>query len=737
MKALTRLFSAKTIQWLFSLILVLFITGEQIGLWPSSLLQRLEWLSYDQRVLATLSKQPEPNIVIIDIDEISLQQVGQWPWPRSKVAELLTVLFEHYQVQLVGLDVIFAEPESNLLAQQWQELRLSYPELPNRPPLHTGDDLLASVFRHYPVVSSFYFEQQQQALSSSGVLPSPLTLNNPSSSWQQLPLIKPSRYTSNHAGLQTNTQAGGYFDNPRVDRDGVFRRVPLIQAWQGQIYGSLSLAMLSSLLGQPPIQLDVFSAGGQLHLEGIDVGGFYLPTDPQGAALVPWLGHNHHFRYISAVDVLTGQTANEHLAGTIAFLGTSAPGLMDLRSTSVNAIYPGVEIHATLLAGMLQMNFRAEPGYSLAITVIGLLVIGSLMSFYYPRIRALQLIFLSILLTGAHLASNLYAWHQGLVLPLASGLLLILVMTGWHLTFNFWRESHAKRQVAEHFGLYIPPSLVKDIVASPTAQNMVGQEKELTVLFSDVRNFTAFSETVTPAELTDVMNRLLTPVTQAIHAHQGTIDKYMGDAVMAFWGAPLPNEQHAQSALMGALAMQVALTEINQSFQQEGKPALSMGIGVHTGLMNVGNMGSEFRMAYTVLGDNVNLGARLESLTKSYGVKILSSEASKALVPPELFLWRFIDYVRVKGREAPVQIYELVNLQEAASMLEQAQVASSEQATQLYQQGQFQQAYQAFKQHQGYWPHDELALLYQQRCQHYLAHPPAANWDGVFTHTNK
>lgn len=734
--------SSKTIQAIVSLAIVFLLAGEQVGLWPSQVLQRLDWLSYDERVVATLSQQQDPSIVIVDIDEQSLQQVGQWPWPRAKVARLIFSLFEDYDIQLLGLDVIFAEAEASLLELQWQQLRTQYPELPETPLAASGDGLLGQVLMDYPVVSAFYFDQTQQLgtlnTESTGVLPPALMLNNKPELWQQLPIHSPSRYTSNSPTVQSFVLSGGYFDNPMVDADGVFRRVPLVQKWQNKLYPSLPLAMLYTLLGQPAIDLDVFSGGGQLHLEGIDVGGFYFPTDPAAAVLVPWSGRRGHFQYISAASVLLGTVAPEQLAGKIVLLGTSAPGLMDLRSTSVGGVYPGVEIHANVLAGMLQMSFRSEPGYSLAITVLGLLIIGMLMTLYYPRTRAVQLIILSSVLISLHIGLNMYAWHSGLVLPLASGALLIALMTGWHLTMNFWRESNAKRQVAEQFGLYIPPELVKNIVASPEAQSMVGQEKELTVLFSDIRGFTSFSENIPPAELTEVMNRLLTPVTHAIHANRGTIDKYMGDAVMAFWGAPLTDEQHAVHALQGALAMQHALTVINREFKHEGKQSLAMGIGVHTGLMNVGNMGSEFRMAYTVLGDNVNLGSRLESLTKSYGVDILCSEVTyEAAAQTGLFLSRKIDNVRVKGRDTPIKIYELIATIDKASTAQQHKVGSSNKAMALYEQFLFKEALAAFATHLELWPNDKVAAIYIERCQNYINTPPPTDWDGVFTHLEK
>ncbi|RTE87730.1 MULTISPECIES: CHASE2 domain-containing protein [Gammaproteobacteria] len=733
---------SRTFQATISLIILFWVIGEQVGVWSSNVLQRLEWLSFDERVVQTLDGTHDPGIVIVDIDEKSLQEFGQWPWPRAYVARLVYELFESYQIQLLGLDVIFAEPESNLLATQWQQLRQSYPNLPETPSIASGDAVLGNVLMSYPTVSAFYFDSSLQVGSgaeSQGVLPPPLQVTNPKQEWQQLPLVRPTRFSSNNEEVQPFVMSGGYFDNPLVDEDGVFRRVPLFQVWQDELYPSLPLAMFSTLLGQPPANLDIYEGGGQKHLEGVDVGGFYFPTDPQGAVLVPWFGTREHFDYISASDVLFGEVPQEQLAGKIVLLGTSAPGLMDLRSTPVGAVFPGVEIHASILAGMLQMNFKSEPGYSLAITLIALLITGLLMTWYYPRLSSVALLSISTLLTATHLGVNLYAWQQGLVLPLASGLLLLLLLTGWHLSMNFWRESLQKRQVAEQFGRYIPPELVTDIVASPEAQDMLGQEKELTVLFSDVRGFTSFSENIPPAELTEVMNRLLTPVTKAIHNNKGTIDKYMGDAVMAFWGAPLKDQQHAIHALEGALAMQDALKEINDTFVQEGKKALAMGIGVHTGLMNVGNMGSEFRMAYTVLGDNVNLGSRLEGLTKGYGVDILFSESTLEHIEKyaeEQFVYRKVDRVRVKGREAPLTIYELMGYQ-ADSQASPAQVTSSNKALACYEQGQFKEAKRLFREHLEQWPNDKLAKLYVGRCKEYIEEPPGENWDGVFTHKTK
>jgi len=721
---------------LVSLAVVVWLLGEQTGFWPSNILQRLEWIAYDERVNRTLDGVKDEGVVIVDIDESSIQRIGHWPWARSTLAELTHKLFNDYDIQLLGLDMVFAEREGDALEERWQALVREFPQLPDRPTVPAGDDLFAEALMNYPVVTGFYFQQSASSLPSTGLLSEPLMVLNAEEDYLQIPFLKPSRYTANIETLQAGAWAGGFFDNPMVDNDGVIRRAPLVQLYEGELYPSLPLAMLGTVLGFPPVELDIIEGGGVLQLEGIDLGGFYFPTDPRGGALVPWSGPREHYTYVSAADVLSGDADTDILNDAIVLLGTSAPGLMDLRSTPVGGVYPGVEIQANLLSGMLQMNFKQEPGYSVAITALGILAFGLLFTFLYPRFRALAILVVSGLLLSLHLWLNLYAWNGGLVLPLASGVLLIVLLTGWHLAMNFLRESAEKRQVAEQFGRYIPPELVSDIVKTPEAQDMVGQEKELTVLFSDVRGFTSFSEQIPPAELTDVMNRLLTPVTQAIHANRGTIDKYMGDAVMAFWGAPLDDPDHPLHAVEGALAMQDALDQINREFEAEGKQRLAMGIGVHTGVMNVGNMGSEFRMAYTVLGDNVNLGSRLEGLTKNYGVEILVSETTveKLNETAHDFVFRTLDKVQVKGREAPVAIFELMGHRNE-HLVEKA--ASSDAGIKLYQQQKFEKALRAFESHLKQFPNDKLAQLYIERCRQYLETPPPKDWDGVFVHTTK
>ncbi|EHJ93712.1 Adenylate cyclase 1 [Vreelandella boliviensis LC1] len=719
------------LQWGGGMAIVVALLLDLVGCMPMPFLERLEWQTYDSRVRATLSEEADPNLAIIDIDERSLYEVGQWPWPRSVVADLVETLFDTYHAGLLGVDIVFAEPEGTLLKQYWQRLVSDYPALEERGPPDSGDAVLADTLANYPVVLGYYFQASvaEDDPPPVGTLPAPVEVNGGDS----LSVPEPERFTGNLPELQQSAMGGGFFDNPQVDDDGVFRRVPLLQRWEGELYPSLPLAMLMAMIGGPTIEPKVGEGAGVAQLEALDVGGFEIPVDNQGAALVPWYGERGHFDYISAADVLNERIEPEALAGKTLILGASAPGLMDLRSTPVGGVFLGPEINMTLLAGMLHQSYKAQPPWVAGAELVSLALLGVLMTFLYPRLNAPTLLAVSVGLLGITLGGNFWAWQQGLVLPLAALLVLFVLQMLWHLALNFLTESQQKRWVAERFGQYIPPKLVDDMVHSGQGMSLQGEEREMTVLFSDVRGFTAFSETLPPAELTQVMNRLLTPLTGAIHAHDGTIDKYMGDAIMAFWGAPLHDIAHAEHALEGAFAMLEALDDINQIFIHEGKPALAMGVGLNTGSMSVGNMGSSFRMAYTVMGDNVNLGARLEGLTKAYGVSVLVSEATVQQAPNWCF--RRLDKVRVKGRDAPVWVLEPVGQWRGLTPGQREWQAAFDEAVAFYQAAAFEKAQAAFAALED--QQDPPTQLYLQRIEYYQETPPPADWDGVWTHTNK
>lgn len=722
-----------------SLLICLIFLLHASGHWNVSLLNRLEQIAYDIRINLTLPGKGDPKILIIDIDEDSLREIGQYPWPRDYIAELLYLLFAEYGVSAMGFDIVFAEPDRQGASQALQELIQQKPELADtlKPLLAelNGDRRLAEVLAQTPAVLGFYMDRIQETQTPSvGQLPPPLTLESPVNP-EHFPIPEAQRFSANQPVLQEEALAAGFFDNPLVDSDGVFRQVPMLQRYQGQYYPSLSLAVVRSLLGMPPVELIVSGEGGNAALEALNVGGFRIPVDNRTGALVPYYGGRGTFEYISVIDVFRQTVAKEKLEGAIVLLGTSAPGLLDLRTTPVGSVYPGVEIHANLIAGMLHQSFRHRPTYTQGGELLLLAGIGLLLTLLLPRLSPLMILVITALLFSGIWYGNLLLWNQYLwVFPLATPLLMSALIIAYQLAYGYLIESRGKRKLTRLFGQYVPPELVDEMNHNPEQISLQGENREMTVLFSDVRSFTSISEGLPPEELTRLMNAFLTPMTGVIHSHRGTIDKYIGDAVMAFWGAPLDDPLHAHHAVQAGLEMVRKLQTLAPEFRKNGWPELRIGIGINTGPMNVGNMGSEFRMAYTVLGDAVNLGSRLEGLTKQYGVAILVSEITANAA--DKYLYRELDRVRVKGKEQPVAIFEPIALKDEISAETREQLKRYHQALEHYRKQQWDLAEPLFKRLQ----QEEDQLLYRiylQRIERYRQTPPPADWDGVFIHLSK
>lgn len=370
--------------------------------------------------------------------------------------------------------------------------------------------------------------------------------------------------------------------------------------------------------------------GDLQRVEAVRIGAFEIPVDAQGAALAPYRGLQGSFPYISASAVLERQADPQALNGAIVLVGATAAGLMDLRATPVQNIYPGVEVNATLIAGILDQQIKNRPAFMTGLEIVLLVVLGILGSGLglLPPFRAWLG---TVTLAAAVIALNLYAWQTlNLVMPLVPALLLLLLLYVLHSSYGYFVQTRREQRLARLFGQYIPRELVAEMSRRPGSYALGGESRDMTVLFSDLQDFTTLSETLKPHQLTRMMQFILTPLTRIIHEQLGTVDKYIGDAIMAFWGAPLIDPDHARHAVQAALAMKARLAELQPELLAHRWPALRIRIGINSGLMNVGNMGSEFRMAYTVLGDAVNLAARLEGAAKLYGATIVISETTRA-----------------------------------------------------------------------------------------------------------
>ena len=732
-----------------SLVILLVLLLDTTELFSYPFLRKLENWTYDARLNFTLPNQVNENIVIVDIDETSLLKVGRFPWQRDKLAELVDNLFDHYQVGIVGFDIVFAEEDQSSGLNAFD--RLAENELRDnaqyqqalqqiRPSLEF-DRIFADSLTDRKITLGYYFKPNllEGEEATTGQLPDAIAKMD--GVWsKRLPINQAAGYAGNLEILQTAAVAGGFFDNPFVDADGVFRRVPLIQSFDNHLFASLALAVARLALNNPKLEMVVETDskdGDQDYyaLEAINLESYRIPVDHNGSVYVPYRGKQRSFPYVPAYTILDKTADPAILQDKIVLIGTTAPGLLDLRSTPVENIYPGVEIHANIVAGILGQEIKHKPAWTAGYEFLLLILIGVgitlVLTYLSPTYATLSALLITLLLLGG----SLYAWSYNLILPLASSLVLIGLLFTFHMTYGFFIESRGKRHLAHMFGQYVPPELVDEMSLSADKFSLEGESRELTVLFSDVRGFTTISEGLEPKQLTRLMNSLLTPMTRVIHKNRGTIDKYMGDAIMAFWGAPMDDPEHARHALYAAFDMMQALQSIQQEFRDKGWPEVNIGVGINSGIMNVGNMGSEFRVAYTVLGDAVNLGSRLEGLTKAYGVGIIVSESTRQAVNE--FVFRELDLVRVKGKQEPVAIFEPIGHKNDVSPDITAELTRYKQALRAYRQQQWDKAEAEFFNMGQSYPDCFLYQEYLNRISAFRKNPPPQDWDGVFIHSSK
>ena len=745
---LRRVFEGRVRIALGLLVLLVFIAHAANWL-RIGVIDRTENLLYDQRLLLTMPGTVDSRIVIVDIDEKSLTAEGRWPWGRDKLSALVHRLFDQYKIGLLGFDIVFAEPDSSsglkVLEQlATTDLRADAGFQRTLDALRTRlnyDQQFADSLTGLPVVMGYYFNfsADPAGVAKIGTLPPP-TFVKGTFTGKNINFRRADGFGANLPVLQTQARSGGHF-NPQPDPDGIVRRVPMLIEYDGAYYGSLSLEMARYALGQakeiePVYGKPLFGGRGYSGLEWLKIGNAALPVDRYVQALVPYRGRRNSFAYVSATDVLQGKIAPQLMKGAVVLVGTTAPGLLDLRATPVGEAYPGVEVHANLIAGILDGTIKQLPEYTIGAEVLMLALFGLAFAVVAPMLTPLGASALMASMLVAYLGINLLAWSSAsFVLPLASGLLMLATMFVLNMSYGYFVETRGKRQITGLFGQYIPPELVDEMARDPEAYSLDAESRELTVLFSDVRGFTTISEGLNPKELSSLMNLFLTPMTEVIHESRGTIDKYMGDAIMAFWGAPLADADHAGNAVRAGLEMLAKLAEINRVFAEKGWPAVKIGVGINTGPMSVGNMGSEFRMAYTVLGDAVNLGARLEGLTKSYGVEMLVSETTREATPQ--YAYREIDRVKVKGKDRPITIYEPLGLRETLDGKWKDELKLLREALKRYRAQEWDLAEMNFLNLARSSRSPGVYLMYRDRITEFRLNPPPRDWDGVYTHTAK
>ncbi len=712
----------------------------------------LELKTLDLRFLSRGKIPTSDKVALVTVDEKSLDELGRWPWPRTRMAQLLDALVKA-EAGVVGFDIVWAEPDENsdlksltAVKQKLAELKLSNRELDRYlvEALKTADSdriLAESLARSQRGILGYFFhfsprEGAGKREKEPPKDPPPLTSFNlvkfTSEEAARVPLFEASYPEVNIPVISQAAEGAGYF-NIFPDPDGTVRWAPLVIKYQDRFYCSLSLAVLQKYREGSPLALRIAEFG----VEQVRLGKLSIPTNEEGRVLINYRGPQKTFPHYSATDVIHGRVPPEAFQGKIVLVGATAIGIYDMRVTPFEHVFPGLEIHANVIDSILQGQFLHRPNWISLVDILVIAGVGLILGGLLPRVRALWGalvgggLFLSVLALGKILFESQGVW-MNLTFPTLNLVFIYLGVTG----YRYMTEEREKKKIRGAFQYYLTASVVEEMLKDPDKLKLGGEKKDLTVLFSDIRGFTSISENMTPEGLVKLLNEYLTSMTDMVFKHDGLLDKYIGDAVMAVWGAPLDQPDHAKRACLTALDMLDELHRLQKKWSAEGLPVLNIGIGVNAGPMVVGNMGSDRRFNYTVMGDSVNLGSRLEGLNKVYGTNIIVSQMTFEKIQEE-FLGRELDLVRVKGKGLPVKIFELLAPRATASADQQVLAGVFHEALEEYRKRNWEKAKEILQSLLAKFPHDGPAKIYLERCETLSKNPPPADWDGVYTMTTK
>ncbi len=691
------------------------------------------------------SAEATGKVVIVDIDEKSLKRNGQWPWPRDVVARLVRSVHES-GAKVIGFDIVFAEKDRTSIAEYVDDFSKLIPDakvgkeldrIRHREDLNHDIELGRAV-SEAPVVLGYVFQLEDDGLKDENETPFPsatIKISPSGISHDELSLISGYRAVLNIEDVAQARTEG--FLNVFPDSSGMVRKVPLFMSLKNIPYPSLALEMVRTASREQEIVIHASSrkSGGKNGVIGVSVGDAFIPTDDKGQVMVNFRGPVKTFEYISASDVIDGLHA-DRIKDKYVLIGTSASGLLDFHATPFSGIFPGVEIQATIIdnvltGSLLTYDIFTEIGLTYSFIFAGGILLSALLAYTGAVTGGLAgLLFIGCMITGDYYLFFLKGKLLGITYPLATIITVFLMVT----LFNYFFELRKKQFIQTAFNRYVSPVVVNELMKRPERLTLSGEEKELTILFSDIRDFTSISEGMDPKRLGAFMNSYLTAMSGIIMENYGMVDKYIGDAIVAIWGAPLDDKDHARHGVLAALRMKRTLKTLQQKWQQQGLPAVDIGIGINTGLTSIGNFGSESRFEYTVLGDTVNIASRLEGLNKIYGTSIIISRFTRDVLNGAFFC-RKIDTVQVKGKSVSIEIFEpLVEGLPDPEMRQE--VEFFEKALDLYQKRDFVHARQMIGDLHGKNP-CRLYELYLKRIGSYLTCPPPPDWQGVQTFETK
>ncbi|HET7850614.1 MAG TPA: adenylate/guanylate cyclase domain-containing protein [Pseudolabrys sp.] len=716
----------------FAFLLLLMFAALRVA--DPSPLQELRLRTFDFfQVLRPRNAAQQP-VVIVDIDEKSLKAIGQWPWPRTRVADLVSRLTDMGAL-VIAFDIVFAEPDRMSPAVAADTFRgLDDPTREKLRALKSNDSALAEAMRRSRVVVGqsglpFAGAQTEGAQPSVGIAtlggdPRPYLVNFPG-------------LLGNVPVLEQSASGRGLF-TIRAENDGIVRRLPLVMLAAGKIVPSLGMEMLRVASGASTILIRSNRAG----IQNVAIPGLTVPTDRNAQLWIHFAPHDAA-RYVSAADVLGGQVPAARIAHRLVLIGTSAVGLLDAKTTPLDPVMPGVEVHAQVLESILGNAVLSEPGYAIGAELCTALLVGLAIILLAPFLNAFLLLVFGAIIAAATAGASWYLYARHGLLIDATYPLLSSALVYFTLVFgNYIGEQAQRLRIRSAFGQYLSPALVEQLAKSSDKLVLGGEEREMTILFSDVRGFTAISELYKddPQGLTALMNGFLTPLTNAIIERNGTIDKYIGDAVMAFWNAPLHDARHELNACEAALEMLRRLELLNEKREQQAREAghrfipMKIGVGINTGRCVVGNMGSDLRFNYSVLGDPVNLASRLEGQSKTYGVPIVIGSKTAAKVGGAFALLE-LDRIAVKGKTEPEFVYTVIGDTDTARSAEFQRLREDvDGMLACYRRRDFSRAGQsleACRKVGSKFGLERLFDLYAGRIRSFQEKPPPDNWDAV------
>ena len=731
--------------------------------------------------------QPSPTPAVIDLDEDSLRRFGQWPWPRHLIAQLLKILTEG-GAAAIGLDILLSE-EDNTSPLQLQKglqkffgIAVGFSGLPAS--LEDNDLLLAEVMRQTPTICGVFLHFNKDTAKAlpegAGQVLGVVDQTPPGCPPPRERLLRAHGGTPPIAVLRPVAPLGSI--NVAPDPDGIVRAVPLVVQVDNEIHANLGLRALMRGMGLRTLILQ----SGPDGLQALRIGKFTVPVTPEGLMHVPFRGPRKTYPYFSAADILEGKIPSSEIQGRVFIVGTSAPGLLDIRAQPLDPVYPGVEVHTTVIDAILSQRSIQVPPWIPGAQVLGIGIICVLGTAAFALSTPVIYLPLTLGLSVGTVWASWRIFEAGIFFSPQYMLLTIIALATALLAVRFWQENRQRRVLRQAFSRYVAPDLV-DRISDRGGDILAGEEREVTLMFTDIRSFTSISEKLAPEQVVGMLNRYFTPMTAIIRSSSGTVDKFIGDAIMAFWNAPLDVQHHELRAVRSAMAMHTALAALNEDLEQEMGIRLAMGAGVHTGRVYVGNMGSAELLDYTCIGDTVNLASRLEGMCPVYGVGIVVSgdcamrchtanpqgaiffdispsgelrniyahlhgkdmpvpappptSAQKKLPPATdtdtaqdtVMVFVPLDSIRVKGKHLPVEIYMPLTLDETESRLDE--LTAFMESRRLYAMGAFGAAADAFdvlRTDTG----RPLYALYAERCM-MLRDAPPEDWDGVWTYSKK